>query len=171
MFGVSIAVDKQQQQVVERQPMSVKRKRLIIAGALVLASVLILWMQYGGSTSGDPEAAGHPGLKDVKALAAKKDVSGLTQLTKSDDVIVAKRAVTALAALSGVGAIGEALDDPRPEVRTVAVSELANGGDVNSLPVLSKYLEDPDPGVRIVAIRGIASLRQRLNLDRLPRQE
>jgi HEAT repeat protein len=165
MFGVSISVEKQQQ-VVEKQPMSAKRKRLIIAGALLLVSVLILWFQYGPSTSADPEAVDHPAVKEVKALAAKKDVSGLTQYMKNDDVVAAKRAVTALAELSGVDAISDALNDPRPEVRTAAVSELANRGDLSSLPVLSKYLQDQDPGVRITAVRGMASLRQRLNADR-----
>jgi HEAT repeat protein len=160
MFGVSIPVEKQQ--VVDKPPMSAKRKRLIIAGGLLLVAVLLLWIQYGPSGPADPDVADHPAVKDVNKLAAKKDIAGLTPYTKNDDVVVATRAVKALAALAGVDAINDALNDPRPEVRSVAVAELANHGDLNSLPVLSRYLQDQDPGVRMTAVRGMASLRRRL---------
>jgi hypothetical protein len=157
MFGVSIAVDKQQ--VAEKPPMSEKRKRFIIAGGLLLATALVLWIQYRPTIPADPEVADHPAVKDVSDLAAKKDISGLTQYTKNEDGVVAQRAIAALAKLSGVDAINGAMNDPRPDVRAAAVSELADRADVGTLPVLSQYLQDQDPAVRITAIRGIASVR------------
>jgi HEAT repeat protein len=121
-------------------------------------SAVILYVQYQSGPR-DPDAAEHPAVKDVTQLAEKKDSNGLLQYTKNDDLVVAQRAVSALGRIGDTDSLRQAMTDTRPEVRSVAVAELADRADASQLPVLGHYLEDSDSGVRLTAIRGIASIR------------
>jgi hypothetical protein len=156
MFGVSIQVDNKKAD--EKRPMTRNKKAGITAGVLLGLSGVVLYLQYHNRTL-DLDAAEHPAVKEVTQLAEKKDTGGLLQYTRNEDIIVAQRAVSALARVGGADSLREVVNDPRADVRSLAVAELASHADVEQLPALGQYLQDPDPGVKLAAMRGIAAIR------------
>jgi HEAT repeat protein len=166
MFGVAIATTPAHS-TAEKPEMSQKKKRLILAGGLLVATALVLYLQYRPTSDLDPEAAANPGVRQVVELEKKKDTAGLTGLITSTDSAVARRAVTSLAGVGQYDAIQAALKDRRPEVRYAAVSGLGLSGDVSQLPTLAQYAQDPEPDVRIAAMRGIANIRDFSIFDHL----
>jgi hypothetical protein len=144
-----------------------KKKRLITAGSLIVLSGIVLWWQYRPTPVDDPEAAAHPQVREVAKLAQNRDVSGLSQLAKSSDEVVARRAVTSLASLGHFDGLRDSLNDRRKEIRYAAVSGLGQAGDIRQLDTLTRYTEDPAPEVRIAAMRGISNIRDFSIFDRL----
>jgi HEAT repeat protein len=139
--------------------MSQKKKRLILASGLMVATALVLYLQYRPTSELDPEAAANPGVRQVVELEKKKDTAGLSQLITSPDSAVARRAVNSLAGTGQFNAIQAALRDNRVEVRAAAVSGLGSSGDVSQLPTLAQYSQDPSPEVRGAAMRAISNIR------------
>ena len=93
-FGVTVdTADKKNAS--EKAPMTRERKAMIGLAALVPLIALVLWLQYRPTNDLDSEAAANAGVREVVKLQEKKDTSGLSQLTKSEDPAVARRAVQA----------------------------------------------------------------------------
>jgi HEAT repeat protein len=166
MFGVAISTAPAHS-VAEKPEMSDKKKRMILAGGLLVTTAIVLWLQYRPSSDLDPEAAANPAVREVVNLEKKKDADGLKSFVKSDDPVVARRAVTSLSGLGRVDAIQDALKDRRAEVRGAAVLGLGNSGDVSQLRTLAQYTQDPAPEVRIAAMRGISNIRDFSMFDHL----
>ena len=166
MFGVAISTAPSHSHA-EKPGMSEKKKRLMIAGGLLVATAVVLYLQYRPSSDLDPEAAANPGVRNVVELEKKKDTTGLTQLVTNTDPDVARRAITSLANAGQYDAIQSALKDRRTEVRYAAVSGLGSSGDVSQLPTLAQYTQDPATDVRIAAMRGIANIRDFSIFDHL----
>jgi HEAT repeat protein len=166
MFGVAISTAPAHS-VAEKPEMSEKKKRMILAGVLLAATAVVLYLQYRPSSDLDPEAAANPAVREVIDLEKKKDAEALTRLTKSDDSAVARRAVTSLSSLGRLDGIQDALKDRRAEVRYAAVSGLGASGDVAQLQTLAQYTQDPASDVRIAAMRGIANIRDFSIFDHL----
>jgi hypothetical protein len=155
-FGVTVAATGQQ--TAEKTPMSRNQKAIYCLAAIMLATAAVLYIQYH-HTEVDPDAAAHPAVVEVAKAAETKDATGLIQFSKSDDMVVAQRAVRALGNLGNVDALQQTLDDARPEVRAEAISQIGDRADVSQLPVLAQYLQDPAPDVRIAAMRGVAAIK------------
>ncbi len=166
MFGVAISTAPAHS-TAEKPAMSEKKKRLILAGGLLAATALVLWLQYRPSSDLDPEAAANPAVREVVDLEKKKDADGLTRLTKSDDSAVARRAVTSLSSMGRTDGIQDALKDRRADVRGAAVSGLGLSGDVAQLQTLAQYTQDPATDVRLAAMRGISNIRDFSIFDHL----
>src|SRR4051812_5842543 len=83
MFGVAISTAPAHS-TAEKPEMSEKNKRLILAGGLLAATAIVLWLQYRPSSDLDPEAAANPAVRQVVELEKKKDADGLRSLTRSD---------------------------------------------------------------------------------------
>jgi HEAT repeat protein len=164
-FGVT--VDANEKKSGEKPPMSRERKAMLALGALVPVIGLVLWLQYRPTNDLDSEAASNAAVREVVKLQEKKDTAGLTQMTRNDDPMVARRAVQALGDIGGANAVRDYLDDKRTEVRYVAVSALGSDGDPSALPVLSKYTQDPAPDVRVAAVRSISNIRDFTIFDHL----
>jgi hypothetical protein len=167
-FGIEVAPTKSGSSAVAVDEEAVqKKKRIILAGSLIVLSGLVLWWQYRPTPADDPDAAAHPQVREVTQLQQKGDAAGLAQLAKSPDVVVARRAVTSLASMGNFDMIRASLNDRRMDVRYAAVSGLGQAGDVRHLETLSKYTEDPAPEVRIAAMRGISNIRDFSIFDHL----
>lgn len=165
-FGVTVdTADKKNAS--EKAPMTRERKAMIGLAALAPLIALVLWLQYRPTSELDSEAAANAGVREVVKLQEKKDTSGLTQLTKSEDPAVARRAVQALGDLGGADAVRDYLSDRRNEVRYAAVSALGSDGDPSTLPLLDKYVQDPAPDVRVAAVRSISNIRDFSIFDHL----
>jgi HEAT repeat protein len=163
MFGVAISTGPAHS-LAEKPEMSQKKKRLILAGGLIAATAVVLWLQYRPTSDLDPEAAANPAVREVVEMAKKNDTEGLARMAKSDDSAVARRAVSSLGSAGRFDALRDSLNDRRPEVRGAAVSSLGSAGD---LQALAPYTKDPDTQVRIAAMRGIASTRDFSMFDHL----
>jgi HEAT repeat protein len=158
MFGVAISTAPGHS-TAEKPEMSEKKKRLMLAGGLLVATLVVLYFQYRPSSDLDPEAAANPGVRQVVELEKKHDTAGLSQLVSSTDSAVARRAVNSLAGAGQYNAIQAALKDNRMEVRAAAVSGLGASGDVAQLPTLGQYTQDPSTEVRGAAMRAISNIR------------
>ena len=144
-----------------------KKKRVIIAVSMIVLSGLVFWWQSRPTVAPDPDAAAHPQVREVTKLQQSGDAAGLAQLAKSQDDVVARRAVTSLASMGNFDLLRNSLNDRRTDVRYAAVSGLAQSGDVRQLDTLAKYTEDPAPEVRVAAMRGISNIRDFSIFDHL----
>jgi hypothetical protein len=163
-FGITIAAETRK--AAEREGMSDSKKRMIKLVSAVVVLALISWWWNKPTIPKDSEAASNPNVAKVVEMEQKKDTTGLSAMAKSDDSMAARRAVSALAQISGPDAMQEYLRDKRPDVRYAAVSGISNG-DVNQLPKLDEYLQDPASEVRIAAVRGVSNIRDFTIFDHL----
>ena len=156
-FGVTIA-DKAHSRA-ESPEISKKTKQLILVGALLALTVLVLAWQYWPTGPGeDPAVAANPEIKPVLQAEQKKDVAQLKQYAADNNPIVASRAVTALASLGDTSMIDKAAQDRRKEVRLAAISALDKAPDSTKLATLQRFTSDPSPDVRSHALAGLASI-------------
>lgn len=163
-FGVAIAAETHKS--AEKEGMSDGRKRMIkMVGAVVVLGLISWWLNRP-TIPKDSESAANPNVAKVVEMEQKKDIVGLSSMAKSEDSMAARRAVSALAHVSGPDAMQEYLNDSRPDVRYAAVSGLGNG-DVSQLPKLDQYMQDPASEVRIAAVRGVSNIRDFSIFDHL----
>jgi HEAT repeat protein len=157
-FGIAIADVDQSRKAPVRGAMSRQRRATIIFGSVALVALPLLYLQYRTPTVTDPDVADHPAVVDVNRAETSKNATDLSRLARSDDVIVARRALAALGRIGDDDALRTSATDPRPEIRSAAINELGDRATVADIPVLSKHLQDPAPEVRMAAIRGIAGI-------------
>jgi hypothetical protein len=164
-FGITIAAA--QQSAVEKSGMNpALKKKLVLGGVILVLAAVSIWLRLPPKPD-DPELS-NPGVRKVQELQEKNDTAGLAQLAKSDDSMVARRAVQALASVGGADAIRDSLSDQRPDVRYLAVSGLGSSGDPSQLEALSDFIQnDPAPDVRIAAVRGVSNIRDFSIFDHL----
>src|SRR3954470_8470508 len=72
MFGVAISTAPAHSGT-DKPEMSQKKKRMILAGGLLVATAVVLYVQYRPTSDLDPEAAANPGVRQVVELEKKKD--------------------------------------------------------------------------------------------------
>lgn len=156
-FGID--VDVADKHAVEKPPMSRNAKWLIWLGVVVLVGAGVMWWERRPDTDLDSEAANNADVRQVVELERKADRSGLAQLARSTDPVVARRAVTSLGNIGAGDEVRSVLTDTRTEVRTAALSAMGRAPTVEQLPTLAKAMrEDPESTVRVVAMRGVANV-------------
>jgi hypothetical protein len=153
-FGISVTLADHS--IAEKPEMSKARKQAIWASVLIALTAIVLYFQYRPTADADPLAAQHPEIKQVDAALKKQDTGTLQQYAKSQDTVVAARAITALVNVNGADAARDYLNDSRSAVRYAAVASL--GGTVNDMPVIQKFEQDPEPAIRVAAIRSLANI-------------
>jgi flagellar basal body-associated protein FliL len=165
-FGVAI---EQRHKPVEAEGMSKKKKQIILAGALVVLSALVLVWQYWPAGAGeDPAVAAMPQIKPVVQAEQKKDVQALQQMVSNSDPIVASRAVTALAGLGQTDLLNQVEKDKRSEVRLAAVGAMSSSANESNLAALSRFMQtDPSADVRLRALSGVASVQSADAIEQL----
>jgi HEAT repeat protein len=108
-------------------------------------------------------------LQSVRLLAALRDPAHLTLLSKDENPLVRREAITSLGELrypESAGRLSMALADEDPDVRLAAAAALAWEGFADESGALVLALDDPSERVRVAALR---SLGRRQDKEAFPK--
>ena len=110
-------------------------------------------------------------LQAVKLFGALRDVVHLNFLSKDEDYLVRREAITALGEIripDSAGRIAMALTDEEADVRLAAATALGWSGFADETHSLHLALMDQSPRVQVAAIKSLGRRRTLRHLQRLP---